>query len=210
MKIAAALVLALVVVLTGAAHAVPLRITQGEIVSIEVATDTFLSFAGDGFAADAVCLGCNTVTAGDLSSGRALVSGTATLTGVRVGALTCDALMDDCGAFLQLTNTPIPTPDDPITERTVRLAPFTAIGQLFVSGETFDVVGRGIVGATWCPQGGCGPGGNFPFLNVGYTFSVDEPPTLLLVVASFGVLGALVSARFLRDRYAARLPQHPK
>jgi hypothetical protein len=41
------------------------------------------------------------------------------------------------------------------------------------------------------------------------TVAVSEPPTLLLLMASFGVVGVLFSARFLRDRYAARLSEHP-
>jgi hypothetical protein len=69
---------------------------------------------------------------------------------------------------------------------------------LFVFDETFDLVGRGIVEATWDPVG---PGVNFcsPIcLNVRYTFSVPEPPTLLLVVVA---LAAFFGVRFLRERH---------
>jgi hypothetical protein len=55
MRLTAALVFAAVTVLTGSAHAVPLRITEGEIWSIGVMSDLFFAFAGPGFSVGASC-----------------------------------------------------------------------------------------------------------------------------------------------------------
>jgi hypothetical protein len=213
--IAASLVFSVLMVLTGAAHAVPLRITGGEMTNLLIADgDTFYSFGGNGFAADGVVFSGGLFN--DLSGGQNSFSFDASCCGavtlLRVGALECSSLDfpppsgGECGGSMELTNTPTP-PLDTSAAFDTHSAPFTTIGQLHVGGETFDVVGRGIAEATWCRDCGFFPGQSNQ--TVRYTFSVDEPPTLLLVVAAFGMLGALFSVRFLRDRYAARLPEHP-
>jgi hypothetical protein len=218
-KIVATLVFAAVTVLTGSAHAAPLEITNGAMTSFGSGGNSIIfSFGGVGFAAEGGVSG-PFIGFSDLSSGMNVFATDAPFTdgffSVTVGALTCSGFDGpppaggECGVEIQLTNTPIP-PLDFSAPSDAHSAPFTASGVLHVGGETFDVVGRGIAEATWChpAQEICIP----LFLTVRYGFSVvsvDEPPTLLLVVASFGLLGALFGARVLRDRYAARTHEHP-
>jgi hypothetical protein len=224
-----AIVFAAVTVLTGSAHAALIGDLIGEgLTSLDVADgDVFYNLGGNGFAAEGVVFshGFNELSAGMNSFGFD-ASGSGAVFLLRVGALTCSSVDEpqpsggECGGGLQLTNTPTP-PLDKSAAFDTHSAPFTAIGQVHVGGETFDVVGRGIATETWCLQEPPGlppfhcviDGQPFPlFQTVHYGFSVlsvDEPPTLLLVVASFGMLGALFGARVLRDRYAARTHEHP-
>jgi hypothetical protein len=206
-KIAAAIVFTLLTVLSGAAHAIPRTITEGFVFSFGFAADTFFDFKGDGFQVSGftgLAFGFPDVyTSGVIAFGWVNAF-------VTVGAVTCSP--DDlgtpegvgCPGDIQLMNTPIPPPDFDTTAFHVGSAPFTAFGRLIV-GDGVAFVGRGIVEATWCPN--CEPTPAIP--NIRWTFSVDEPPTLLLFGTSLGVVGALFSARLLRARSAARLPEHP-
>ena len=88
----------------------------------------------------------------------------------------------------------MPPADWPSNVDWVVTTPFTAAGHLNV-GDGFDFVGQGLLTGT---VNRVVDVDNSPVLR--YTFSVPEPPTLLLVVASFGTLVVLFSARVLRDR----------
>lgn len=96
-KFARVLVFAVVTVLAGAAHAVPLRITEGFIgSSLNLSTadwDTRFSFGGDGFAANGNTNGVSAGAFSDLSGGENFFAfDTPFSRSVRVGALTCSGL----------------------------------------------------------------------------------------------------------------------
>jgi len=130
------------------------------------------------------------------------------------GIVVCSSIGDavfppdpSCGT-ITLTSPvlPSPPPDWPPNLDFIATGPFTAT----VVGDGFDLAGQGVVVAGFCRSSTefpCNTGVTFP--PIVYTFSVSEPPTLLLVVASFGALGVLFSARFLRRPPGSRLPEHP-
>jgi hypothetical protein len=197
-KTGAALVFTMVMLLTGAAHATTLVATQGFLVTMGL--DSAAIFSGDGFSVF-------------MSHPYGFPNGNFTTTmnvvplddqaTVQVGGLVCDAITvgSTCGS-ITVTNAPLtPRPADwPAGVNYSAWTEFSAIGHLNV-GEGFDVVGQGLLVGTDCfdfSQPPCVSLSGSPVLL--YTFSVAEPPTLLLIVAAFGVLGTLFSARFLRDR----------
>jgi hypothetical protein len=197
MKIAAALVLALVVVLTGSAHAVTLPITEGEIISGFFAFgDVFYGFGGNGFRVDGVI---HNWWDGDVSSGVLFIPLiSAPFVSVTVGGLKCDTLLDpnfsaDCGS-IELTNNKLLALDFNETLDTDRV-PFRATGHLTL-GDGFDIVGRGILEATWCRESPDCP--SFEGLTIQYTFSarpaaVAEPPSLLLLlVGALTIVGLTI------------------
>lgn len=227
-KITTVLVFAMVMILTGVAHAGTLTITDGDLVLVPL--DTVAMFSGDGFSAV-----LSAAQGGGLF--RAIGTGTdpisvstAGLGGfVTVGATNYFCQSDPppgfstCGVFITATHLPLPPPPNNDWFNTPSgysvFTPFSATGQFRVGvgfGVPGDVienfVGQGIVEGLWCNPGGpnrppenCrAPLSQFPALI--YTFSVAEPPTLLLV--AFGMFGAVFIARFFATaghRTAARL-----
>jgi hypothetical protein len=192
-KFAWVLVFAVVMVLTGAAHAhaVPLTVTRGSVLSIDgFINDSFFDFGGDGFSASGSAPG---ISSDGGSYGIAFTNPFEVI----VGDLVCVPPRQDCGS-MTLTHPRLgPPPDDvPFFESSAR---FTATGFISVDDKSFDFVGHGGVTATWCVGNTLCDNGS-PIMSYEFTVSVPEPPTLLLVVASFGMLGALFGARVLRDR----------
>jgi hypothetical protein len=199
----AAIGLAAVALLTGIAHATPLVVTDGVVALYPV--DTFASFSGDGFSvgvgypfpffspSGSVTVPIGTGCVPGLPCAGGIVN-------VQVdGAGSCNIFSFTCGA-ITLTVDPLAILPAPFT------APFTATGHLVIGqvvgpppepGTTFDLVGQGTV-----EHVSCGTASNSPVCSQSdpifvYTFSavpfssVPEPPTLLLVMASIGALGAL-------------------
>jgi hypothetical protein len=194
-KIAAVLVFALVTVLTGSAYATTLTVEEGRITLWGM--DRGFNFSGDGFSVFLVSPSGANISLVMGVEGSASITTFFDVPGsafVSVGQSACtqfsfpDPKQMNCGA-ITLTSPGLPIP--PLGGVTESVA-FTATGHFNV-GDGYDFVGQGTVNATFDPNFGFGPA-------LQYTFSVAEPPTLLLVVASFGALGVLFSARVLRDR----------
>jgi hypothetical protein len=178
-------------------------ITTGTVSSLFILTpDTFYNFAGDGFSASGVLVsfGIDEVfTTGIVHLGMGGSNSTAT-----IGDLTCDGRFpasapadchypqDPLGNFhadngsLDLHSTPLPFPPPSVISATF-IEPFTATGSLVI-GDGLDLTGQGILEVTWCPT--CST-----FLNVHYTFTVDEPSSWGLMLAA---IAALLIGRFWR------------
>ena len=106
---------------------------------------------------------------------------------VRVGTQHCHgSLFESCGD-ITLTSPGFAMPADwPIAIPFVATVPFTATGQLLVGGNQYDIVGQGTVTGTRCLTP-CGP---LEFrARLAYTFSVDEPPSLVSLLASTVAIG---------------------
>jgi hypothetical protein len=229
--IAAVIVFAMVTVLNGAAYAALFTITEGSM--IFGGFDTIGDFSGksDVFLSVSVSMssatGIDTTEAfgvGIFSTGHPLGDemGGATVTieiGGTFGGSTTSCINTGspipCGT-ISFTSPKLETrpADWPSTVDFSATAPFTATGHFNLSDASlpFDFVGQGTLTGTVCSGNipavsPCNFGFGRPVLQ--YTFAVDEPPTLLLAVAALCVLGALFSIRVLRDRYTARLPEHP-
>ena len=112
------------------------------------------------------------------------------LADVRVGTQQCFGSLVpfvSCGD-ITLASPGFAMPADwPLTTPFVATVPFTATGQLLVGGNPYDMVGHGTVTGTRCLTP-CGP-----FLetraSLAYTFSVVEPPSLVLMLASTIAMG---------------------
>jgi hypothetical protein len=198
-KILVLLVFAVVVFVTGFAQAAPLTVTEGGLSLFLFDRDG--SFSGDGFSVQfSAGDGVDTLQAFGTGIVSIAVGFINSVVEVEGSSCSGDPLGDPCG-FITLTSPRLPPrpgdffpPDDETyTAKTL----FTATGQLFVGGG-FDFAGQGTLTGIVCGLNSTGCPDS-PILR--YTFTVSEPPTLLLVVASFGTLGALFSARFLRDRW---------
>jgi hypothetical protein len=202
--LAAAIIFAVVTVLTGSAHATTLTITEGTVSAQATDFDISYNFGGDGFSVQGVDLGrgfpANVYTTGVID---VLFSGNTTIT---VNGLTCLGFISGnppachtgvAPSFLgsmTLTNPPIPGPPPVSDIPVIDYAPFTATGHL-VQGDGPDLVGQGILEVTYCAGRGC-PTLAVP--NVRYTFSVPEPPPLVLSLLAFGLLSVLPTVRVLR------------
>ena len=92
-----------------------------------------------------------------------------------------------CGD-ITLTSPGFAMPADwPITTPFVATVPFTATGQLLVGGNQYDLVGQGMVTGTRCLTP-CGPFSGTR-ASLAYNFSVGEPPSLVLMLASTIAIG---------------------
>jgi hypothetical protein len=191
-KTIAVVVLVVVTVLTGAAHATSLTVTEGSVT--DYTTDLFARFSGDGFSVLMSAPFGFGAFGGIITIGFGADSG---FFRIVVGGLSCVGPPGNCG-FVTLTSPHLatPPPDWPHNVNFIVAAPFTATGHLNV-GDGFDLVGQGMLEGILCfdfSQSPC----NEPGFESGkvsrYTFSataVPEPSTLLLVVAALGALGAL-------------------
>jgi hypothetical protein len=109
-----------------------------------------------------------------------------------VGADTCRfgfSPSEECG-FLTLTSSipPNPVPGEPFT---IDPIPFTAAGHLNV-GPGFDVFGQGSVTGRYCSVPTDCLGFAFPPDRLTYSFSVPEPPSLLLLAGALLAIAGMI------------------
>lgn len=215
-KIVAVLVFAMVTVLNGAAHAALFTITEGSMTFGPL--DTLGDFSGDNvFMSFSVAMSSGTGLDTSEAFGVGIFSIMGRPLGDEMGGATVTVLIGQMGETSCINiNSPIPCgtisftspkletrpADWPSTVDFSATAPFTATGHFNLGdGNAFDFGGQGTLTGTVCSGNSPGSLCNLGSPVLQYTFSVPEPPTLLLVVASFGMLGALFSARFVRDRW---------
>ena len=206
MKTTVALVIALVTLLPDSANATTLTITSGSAV--------LNSEVGPGVEGSVISFGRNdfsvyqTQEPASFEFSRAfgvepfllsipfytgLFRGTAD---VRVGTEHCyGSDFVSCGD-ITLTSPGFAMPANwPINTPFVAAVPFTATGQLLVGGNQYDIVGQGTVTGTRCLT----PCGALLLLSrLEYTFSVGEPPSLVLMLVSTIAIGiASLSQKWL-------------
>jgi hypothetical protein len=202
---AAAILFATAILVSDAAHAAPLTATDGFISLFP--SDRFADFSGEGFSVHMISpfgeppfpvfgAGIVSIATGFDAFGGGSID-------VQVDGASCTAPVPSLGCGMMTLTSPrlqLPPADWPPGVNFVATAPFTAAGFLNVGGG-FDFVGQGFVeGVPFCfnDQAPCGAFGFSEGSVLHYTFSVSEPPTLVLVVAALGVFGVLFGVRFLR------------
>jgi hypothetical protein len=201
MKTTVALVIALLTLLPHAANATTLTIASGSIVlnwQVESGgggVGSLMLFGGDDFS---VQQGREPGFFGDFSPAfgvEPFVQSIQFYTGffsgiadVRVGTEHCfGSDFVSCGD-IKLTSPGFAMPADwPNSIPFVATVPFTATGQLLVGGNQYDIVGHGTVTGTRC-LAPCGPFLGAPS-QLDYRFSVGEPPSLALMLASTIAIG---------------------
>jgi hypothetical protein len=205
-KIAAVLVFAAVTVLTGSAHATTLTVTGGGIsVSQGTEFEPDVDLTGDGFSLHGYGhLPC--CAFGPESETFPFTVATLTLGDITFAARNPGDPGDN-NSLLAIVRAPDALPEPPCGEFGICepwSAAFTMTGQIgSLSGGGVDLVGQGVVSHSLIVDPENPPFGTYLLT---YTFHpVPEPATLLLVVTALCALGALIGARFLRERHAARL-----
>jgi len=197
MKTTVALFIALVTLLPHSANATTLTITSGGIVlnqGVEACCGSLITFGGDDFSVFQIR---EPGFFGDFSSAfgvepfvQPILFYTGVFSGiadVRVGNQDCKgSIFVPCGD-ITLTSPGFAMPADwPIDTPFVANMPFTATGQLLVEGNQYDIVGHGTVTGTRCLTP-CDPLSLRTRLS--YSFSVDEPSSLVLMFVSTIALG---------------------
>jgi hypothetical protein len=201
MKTTVILFIALVTLLPHSANATTLTITGGTIVTSLAAPlgggeEQLALFGGDDFSVE---WHGEPGSSGDLTPAFGVepfvhsidpfLTSPFSRTDVRVGIQHCYGSLFprvSCGD-ITLTSPGFAMPADwPIDTPFVATVPFTATGQLLVGGNQYDMVGQGTVTGTRCLTP-CGP--LEMRARLAYTFSVGEPPSLVLMLASTIAIG---------------------
>jgi|GEM_PF-3462285 len=196
MKTTVALFIALVTLLPHSANATTLTITSGSIVlnqGVEACCGSLMTFGGDDFFVYQIrepgffgeirsAFGVEPFVESIL-----IYTGIFGIADVQVGSQQClGSIFLPCGD-ITLTSPGFAMPADwPIDTPFVANMPFTATGQLLVEGNQYDIVGHGTVTGTRCLTP-CDPLSLRTRLS--YSFSVDEPSSLVLMFVSTIALG---------------------
>ena len=196
MKTTVALFIALVTLLPHSANATTLTITSGSIVlnqGVEACCGSLMTFGGDDFFVYQIrepgffgeirsAFGVEPFVESIL-----IYTGIFGIADVQVGSQQClGSIFLPCGD-ITLTSPGFAMPAVwPIDTPFVANMPFTATGQLLVEGNQYDIVGHGTVTGTRCLTP-CDPLSLRTRLS--YSFSVDEPSSLVLMFVSTIALG---------------------
>ena len=196
MKTTVALFIALVTLLPHSANATTLTITSGSIVlnqGVEACCGSLMTFGGDDFFVYEIR---DPGFFGEIRSAFGvepfvesilIYTGIFGIADVQVGSQQClGSIFLPCGD-ITLTSPGFAMPADwPIDTPFVANMPFTATGQLLVEGNQYDIVGHGTVTGTRCLTP-CDPLSLRTRLS--YSFSVEEPSSLVLMFVSTIALG---------------------
>jgi hypothetical protein len=191
--LAPAVLLAVMMVFPGAAHATPLRITEGGVFFEHEFGGGGL-FSGHNFSVW-FQYGTSVIAPENIWGVETFIGHVPLFGGhgdavAQVGGDVCVAseLDERCGSITFTSRGLPPLPSPPVTPFRASV-PFTATGHLTV-GPGYDIVGRGML--TACFGSECSGGGNST-IGYGFTaFAVDEPADALLPLLGFLVMAGML------------------